>query len=140
MKLQKPQFSLLAAVDADVSCTVVACSVAVSEVMLLSAPMSVPVRVRTAQQGCAEMGSAGFGAGSLQGSATRGKIPHLLPCSSLPPLPFSPFSQRGFVESADHRVFASSSPCSSIPSGVCFPVLPRLLHLNTVGVALHWVF
>lgn len=50
----------------------------------LLAPKSVLVGVRTARQGCVEMGSAGFGAGSLQGPRTRGKIPHLLSCLSRP--------------------------------------------------------
>lgn len=86
------------------------------------------------------MGSAGFGAGSLQGSGTRGKIPPLLSCPPLPPRPFSPLPQRGFVESADCRAFfflptllRHSIWCLFCCAASCW------LHLNTVGVS-RWMF
>lgn len=147
MKLQKPQFSFLTAVEADVLFPAGLCAVlpalwqfprpGSTDPSKLLAPRSVLVGIRTAQQGCAETGSAGFGTGVLQGSGTRGKIPHFLSCASLPPLPFSPFPWRGFVESADHRAFFFFPTLflHSKPPGVCFCcVASCLLHLNTVRV------
>lgn len=149
MKLQKPQFSFLTAVEADVLFPAGLCAVlpalwqlprpGSSDPSKLLAPKSVPVGVRAAQQGCAEMGSAGFGTGSLQGSGTRAKIPisYLAPPSH--PCHSAHFLKEPLWSLQTTELFSSSPPCSSIPSGVCFPVLPRLLHLNTV-IVLRWAF
>lgn len=97
------------------------CSVALSK----AGPRAHPRGVRTAQQGVRE-GRAGFGAGSLQGLPQEGKFP----ISYLAP-PSHPHRSAHFLkedlfslQTTEPFSSSSSSPCSSIPCAVCFPVLP----------------
>lgn len=142
VRIQKPQFSFLRAMEADVPSTLAyahclpcdrflgqaqcpRCSPFPSK---LPAPLSVLVGAGTAQQGCAEKGSAGFG----QGPCRLFKKTENTPSLTSPFLPVSAILLASSMRLCRVYIalfFFSSSFFPNIipltiPSGVCFAALP----------------